>query len=284
MKPLISYYFYTLSDFFRYCADPYGTDLIPDRICLPALPLLPHGIAENDKQTLARVLAAENSIRNISKTVEFVIILPYIMHGQALASLKTYFHELTRIADGFLLQNIGDREILRSLLPNDKFLYGDYALNITNSSSAAFWAGKIRSAAILPELPPAKQFALAAAFPEDLIPEITADNNVIVMRSEHCYAAPASGFRCGMCGKDGTQAPALKDRKGNLYPLLCNPLDCNCVLLSPGAEAISQKSVTDTRQKYYNEAEKFTAQYHRQILLRYSFYAPEKREKRENDK
>ena len=289
MKPLLSYYFYTLDDFYRYCdtlaaenGPANGSLPLPEIVYLPALPVILRCFFNDDRRETERFESAAASLKAISPKTKQIFSLPYIMRGNALAALKEHFSSLSRTADGYLLQNIGDLPIIKelesSVKSEPKLLLGDYALNITNSLSAAYWSEKLYSAAILPELPLSERFALAAAYPETLVPEIMADDNVIVMRSEHCYAAPLSGFHCGGCGKDGTQAAGLTDERGRHYPLLCDPLDCNCALLSPraGDKKITQKVVTEARQKYYNEAEKFTAQYHRPVLLRYSFYAQEK--------
>lgn len=313
MKPLFSFFFFTPEDFYRYCGAAFSGDAatqgatfgggglpVPDFLCLPLVPILLRcfprsgdGNAKSDSdgpgdrcgreipqtqqsQRLARALLA---VKESSPNTRIIFSLPYIMRGRARRLTEEYFLPLSRMADGFLLQNIGDRHFLCGLSEREGrspgLMMGDYALNIMNRRAAAFWKDRLYSAAILPELPFSEQLALAAAYPEGLLPEIVADNRVIVMRSEHCYAAPQTGFHCGRCGPDGSAAGVLTDEKGRRYPLLCNPLDCNCILLSPepGARRAEQKEVAETRQKRYNEAVRFTERYQRPLLLRYSFYS-----------
>jgi hypothetical protein len=231
--PRISLYFYKLSDFVMFCQGKHSVNRSvknPETIYLPALPLIISLFDKNSEITTF----IDKTRRNNTK---IIIALPYIMRGKAAEVFKKNYENLTKLSDGFLLGNIGDSEIIKYLsektgttLPK---LYGDYSLNVTNKETAAYFSKNMESIALLPELDVEAQLALAGKFPQGLTAEICLGHNIIVMRSEHCFATEKEGYHCGRCGKQGDLAPALSDIHGNIYPLVCNPLDCNCIMLAP---------------------------------------------------
>ncbi len=228
MNQLISLYFYKAEDFCAFAESGKSADVI-------YVPVLPFLRGAEDKLTAAVQLLKKTQSKS-GKAPMIVIALPYIMRGKTLALLKKNFDMLCDVADGFLLQNIGDFDIVKNLASQRTVkLFGDYSLNVTNSATAEYLGKQdgLFSAAILPELTREEQLMLAREFPENLIPEICMDDNVIVMRSEHCFAAEKEGYHCGRCGLYGTSAPPLCDIHGNVYPLICNPIDCNSILLAP---------------------------------------------------
>ena len=166
-----------------------------------------------------------------------LLSLPFISRGKAFDLFKERFAEFADVFDGFTLQNIGDLEFLSGLLrengfsQHDFFLAGDTAFNVFNSGTALFWRGKLDSLAILPELDPGEQKALAGRFPEGIVPEIVSCGVVPVMRSEHCFSVKGRNFKCGACGKYGLAGGSLRDVAGREFRIVTNPLDCNCVLL-----------------------------------------------------
>lgn len=184
-------------------------------------------------------LCGEPLPEKADRPYRLLLSFPFISKGRAYRLFCERFREFADRFDGFTLQNIGDYGMLSDLLSGSGlsrerfFIAGDVSLNITNAETALFWQNKLDSAAILPELQPEEQAALAARFPKGLIPEIIASSKTIVMRSEHCYAARESGFGCGRCGKTGLSGGSLFDIGGREFPIITNPLDCNSLLLAP---------------------------------------------------
>ena len=231
--PRISLYFYKLSDFVAFCQGKHsasGKVKNPEVIYLPALPLI---VSLSDKSSEITTFIDKTRQNN----TKIIIALPYIVRGKAAEAFKKNYENLAKLSDGFLLGNIGDSEIIKELsektgtkLPK---MHGDYSLNVTNRETAAYFSKSFASIALLPELDIEAQLALAGKFPQGLTAEICPGHNIIVMRSEHCFAAEKEGYHCGRCGKQGDLAPALSDIHGNIYPLVCNPLDCNCIMLAP---------------------------------------------------
>ncbi|MBO7659197.1 MAG: hypothetical protein J6T65_07815 [Clostridia bacterium] len=205
--------------------------------CLPFL----CGIPFSEVERLRRVFSGnfpENEAPLSGGGPKFLLALPFISRGRAFRLFAERFPEALRTFDGFTLENIGDYEFLMSLFAENKvnpaneyFLAGDTAFNVFNSETAEFWRGKLDSLAILPELDPEEQKALAERFPEGIVPEIVSCGTVPVMRSEHCFAVRGKNFRCGACGKYGLGGGCLRDVKGREFRVVTNPLDCNCVLL-----------------------------------------------------
>ncbi len=177
-------------------------------------------------------------LKELKENYLISISMPFVSRGTVLKKFKENFSRLATAADGFTLQNFGDYAILTDLfnengLNRDDFsLHGDYSLNVMNSEAAAFWVGKLDSAAILPELSLKNQLALAKKFPAGLTPEIIGSKNVIVMRSEHCFGVKGENFHCGNCGKYGLCAGKIKDEYGKSFSLICNPFDCTCVMVA----------------------------------------------------
>lgn len=313
MKPLISYYFYRLDSFYDFCESIKQADcihtksrpelIIPDIIYLPAAHIILSG-ALDEKSAVTKhgsqyerfhdsVRAIKEAAKSNSVKPSILISLPYVARGEALVAFKKSFSSLYELADGFLLQNIGDNEIITELMHNvrrlcinsdthgkscardNPIIAGDYAFNITNSASASFWSGKLKSIAISPELEAEEQLMLASKFPSGIIPEIIADKNVIVMRSEHCFAAQKEGYKCGLCGRCGNNAPALKDIHGKIYRIICNPLDCSCALLAPAYNETEKNDFTVkgiTGNLLYRKAERLTGIKNRPLIIRRSFY------------
>lgn len=264
-KPIISYYFYRLADYIRYQDNINTSDIaphtIPDIIYVPAL------------QLLSMKCSAPRSYKLIA-------VLPYIMRGNAAEVFKTAFPKLCDITDGFLIQNIGDFEILKERCEINGIdmppLFGDYALNVTNRATAEFLGvaadaagAELHAVTLLPELGTEELFELAADFPHGIIPEICADDNIIVIRSEHCFAAEKEGYHCGRCGTLGDNAPSLCDIHGKIYPILCNPLDCNSVLLAPRHSG-EKPLFSEQAQRRLELAESFTEKTGKPVAVRFS--------------
>lgn len=174
----------------------------------------------------------------LRKYSKVLISLPFVSRGNAILKFREKFVKLCECADGFTVQNFGDYDILLDLfskhdIPRENyFIAGDYSLNITNSVSAAFWSEKLDSVAILPELSGDEQLSVARAFPKKLLPETVSEVPYIVMRSEHCFAVRSENFHCGACGKYGLSAKNIIDENQKSFRLICNPLDCNCILVN----------------------------------------------------
>lgn len=63
------------------------------------------------------------------------------------------------------------------------------------------------------------------------------------MRSEHCYIADESGFKCGKCTKGDSYS--LKDKENAVYPIICNPMDCRSIMLDRLPVMIRDNSFLD---------------------------------------
>ncbi len=170
---------------------------------------------------------------------KLLLSFPFISKGRAYSLFCSRFAEFAACFDGFTLQNIGDDVTLKELFDadpalrrEDYFIAGDNAFNIANKTSAGFWRGRLDSVVVSPELTPEEQKELANGFPEGLLPEVIASGPVIVMRSEHCYAAEGPSYNCGKCGKFGLGGGSLFDISGGELPVVTNPVDCNSVLLA----------------------------------------------------
>lgn len=181
----------------------------------------------------------ENGLERLDELRKSGMVLlsfPFVSRGKAIEKFSENFSEIAMHVDGFTLQNFGDFGILNDLFssnitPRKKyFLAGDYSLNVTNSETAKFWENKLDSVALLPELTQKSQLELIADFPKNLKAEVICTDGVVAMRSEHCFAVRNESFRCGNCGKYGLSAGPLEGENHKKYQIICNPLDCNCIL------------------------------------------------------
>ncbi len=228
-------YFYSIDSFVKAANKKETAGTV---VYLPFVPLwLTLQKGGEERAELENALKICKSMHNAP---EIVVSLPYIMRGNGAELFKKGFDMLCDIAGGFLVQNIGDVELLCTLGAKErgKTVRGDYSLNVMNSGTAEYFFKNwgLTSAAILPELTVEEQIDLAKKFPEGMKAEICLGDNIIVMRSEHCFAAEKEGFHCKLCGSCGTDAAPIYDTSGRIYPIICNPLDCNSVLLAPRKE------------------------------------------------
>jgi len=166
-----------------------------------------------------------------------LVSLPFISKGNSYVKFGEKFPDLAKVADGFTVENIGDYYFLLELFNKNKldrgkyYLSGDYALNITNNESAMFWKSKLDSVALLPELSLEKQMEIAKSFPVGLIPEIINSEDIIVGRSEHCFAVTGKQYNCGACGKYGLDGKSFFNEKKEKFRVVTNRLDCNSIIL-----------------------------------------------------
>ncbi|MBE7064969.1 MAG: hypothetical protein E7384_04040 [Ruminococcaceae bacterium] len=230
-----SFYFYSIETFKSMCVSKNNTFLEEAmRIYLPY-----NAFTTSD---ITRLIA--------DMPCEKVAVLPYINKGNARTDFANKFDAVCETADGFLIENIGDLPFLDGILTatgtpggkaagnkSDKFLCGDYSLNVFNAESAAFWAASgLNSITFSPEPEAAEQIRLANAvckLPDGtILPEIIVGGKVIVMRSEHCFITDDPKYHCGKCGKNGTAGYTITDNAGNEFPLIGLPLDCQNLVLS----------------------------------------------------
>ena len=183
---------------------------------------------------------------------KILLSTPFISRGRMFARFCHEFASFAPLFDGFLLQNAGDVELIRTLTASsfgaafegpsgERFIIaGDTAFNVTNRVSAEYRSGVLDVLAILPELSKEDQFSLARAFPENVIPEITVFSAAIVSRSEHCIAA-VKDFHCGRCGSCGLSAGYLRDERGRRFGIVTDPEDCSSLLLGiPQEESFAE--------------------------------------------
>ncbi|MBQ8164341.1 MAG: hypothetical protein IJZ94_00800 [Clostridia bacterium] len=172
---------------------------------------------------------------------EKAAVLPYINKGNARNHFEKNFNTVCKTADGFMIQNIGDLAFLSGLFQahgvSDKFVYGDYSLNVFNSESAAYWnASGLKSVTVSPEPEASEQIKLANSVCKlqngTMLPEIICGGKIIVMRSEHCFITDNPKYHCVRCGKNGMTGYSLTDNAENKFPVIGLPHDCQNIVLS----------------------------------------------------
>ena len=154
---------------------------------------------------------------------------------------------------GFLVQNIGDAELLRQYAP-DKKLAADLSMNLISTATAgALRAMGFTTAALSPETNP----DFLPLYPEELEPEIIIEGRIPVMRSEHCLIATANGApsarNCGVCRNHAQGSLALTDEKNGRYPILTDPAHCRTVLLSKESVDTIQKTLPVRARAFYGD-------------------------------
>lgn len=218
----------------------------------------------NEKNSLLHVSPApllsdiENGCKKLAELRGDNVVsvsFPFVSRGRIMKRFAENFRKIAENCDGFTIANFGNYEMILGLFDennlrrSDYKLFGDYSLNVTNSEAVKFWSGKLDSLAILPELSVNAQLKIAEKFPENIIPEIVLSKEIIVMRSEHCFAVKNEEYSCGACGKYGLSANNIKDENGQEFRIVTNPFDCNCVMVSENFP--TERAVLPENKNYY---------------------------------
>lgn len=152
-------------------------------------------------------------------------VIPNITKGWHDQNIRENFDKLTAISasKGIAVGNLGWVEPFVNAGVN---VIGDYGLNLYNSEDFLL-AGKLGIKEAFVSHEAELEDILAMNF-HGVVPEVAISGKIPVMTSEHCIASDLN-----FCGKKCEQTNIfLKDRKGQLYPIVTNPADCRSVILS----------------------------------------------------
>ncbi len=205
----------------------------------------------------------QQKANDIRKGTDLIAVLPYINKGNERRNFESVFERICQFTDGFMLQNIGDKIIIDTLMQQyditGKTLYGDYSLNIYNAETAKFWVEySLKSVTLSPEMELPEQIELANKIHGNIMPEILCNGRVIVMRSEHCFVSQTAKFHCGKCGTNGFSGYTLKDNAENVFPIIGCNRDCQNIILS--AKPVAHNA-TEIKKRLFNN-----------VVLRYNVF------------
>lgn len=161
--------------------------------------------------------------------VQVVAALPAITKGWSEEMVGSWAQRAVAAGvAGFLAGNLGH---IRALLEFGIPVLGDRSLNIYNSCSVAEAAALGLAGVALShelDLP-----AIRAIRPAGLELEVVVGGRVPLMVTEHCVTGSeaAATVDCRSCGRCGTGAYVLRDRKGAEFPLVSDPESGRCLVL-----------------------------------------------------
>lgn len=155
-----------------------------------------------------------------------VPVIPSITKGWHDHTIRENFEKLVEVSarKGIAIGNLG---WIRPFVNSGVNVFGDYGLNLFNSMDFQLAKSLGISEAFVSHEADIEDI-LAMDF-HGVVPEVAVSGRIPVMISEHCLFASDLNF----CGKKCEQTNILiKDRKGQLYPVITNDKDCRSVILS----------------------------------------------------
>ncbi|MDF2986824.1 MAG: collagenase-like protease [Eubacterium sp.] len=217
-------------------------------------------------------------IKNVrSAGKEVYAYISAIIKGKQSQAVIRNAPAVSEAVNGFLVGNMGVTESLRSILGDDVRLFGDYTLNLMNSSALYFLKAEGYSGAALSyELNLTQLNSLE--YPPEFAAEVGIYGRIPVMTSEYCPVGGSVGnaapHKCRTECKNGVYH--LKDRKNAAFLVKCDCVDCRStifnsdILFAPDLVGnISKSGVEYLRMSFVDESNSEiydTANLHRDLL------------------
>lgn len=169
------------------------------------------------------------------------VLLPTITKNKYASLLKNNLNKLAKIADGFVVSNLGQLDYFKNI---DTYLIANYTLNIFNNHTIETLKKLgFKKVIISPELTNAQ----IANIDTDLSKEMLCYGNACVMTSEHCpIGANIGGFnkeqKCTMpCLKDDKYY--LRDRMNLDFRVIPDNIECQSTIYNCKITSIESKKV-----------------------------------------
>lgn len=204
----VSLFFYTEEAFMR-CSD---LNEGVSRVYIPLLALASQKL--------------KDFIAKLDRNYEIYATMPVISKAHTRKMLNSLINQASALKlDGISATNVGDFKIIR-----DMKISGEINLNVFNAASGLFYKALGADRLVLsPELTLEQMCDLVKYHPMDGL-EVIAYGRIPLMKSEYCPVEAIVGdfTKNTKCNKICTRGNsyALKDKTGDVFPLICDPIDC----------------------------------------------------------
>ncbi|HEY5586428.1 MAG TPA: DUF3656 domain-containing protein [Ruminiclostridium sp.] len=164
---------------------------------------------------------------------ELFAYIPNVIKGKYTKIIEENVQSVAQFVDGFLVGNIGVVQTIKDKIGENVYIWGDYSLNILNSSSTYHFKELGYSGATLSYELNLSQLN-SMSIPQEFETEIGVYGRIPVMTSEYCpvggSVANNEPLKCKTECKNGVYY--LKDRKDAMCLVKCDCVDCRSTIFN----------------------------------------------------